>query len=540
VNKVDYIIVGAGSAGCILANRLSADPRNQVLLIEAGQRDRNPLIHMPKGFGRTLQNPKLNWYFMSEPDACTGGKAEVWLRGRTLGGSSAVNGMLYVRGQPQDYDGWQAAGLEGWGWSDIAPCFKAIETHALGASELRGGEGPVHISLPTSTDPVCEAAIGAGVQMGLPRRSDLNGLDQEGVGYLQWTIGGGRRASAATAFLHPVRRRRNLHIVTDTVVERVLFEGTRAVGVRGRRDGTTQDFFASREVILSAGTIQSPCLLQASGIGSADHLQSIGVKVIAHNAGVGENLREHRAFVLQYRLRNTQGHNREYRGWRLFANALRYFVGRSGILAAGVHDAGGFFKTRPGCERADAQILMTPFSMELNSLQKESGIEFEREPGMQFIACPLRPESRGSIRIRSADPTAAPIIRPNYLATEDDRRIAIDAFKYVRRYARQDALKRYLHTETSPGPGVESDEQILDFINRNGLCGYHAVGTCRMGRDADSVLDNRLRVRGVQSLRVVDCSIMPTQVSGNTNGPAMALAWRAAAILLEDARHPVH
>jgi choline dehydrogenase-like flavoprotein len=533
--KVDYIIVGAGSAGCVLANRLSADPRTQVLLIEAGPPDRHPFIHMPKGLGRTLKNPKLTWCFMSEPDMCTAGKAEAWVRGKMLGGSSAVNGMLYVRGQPQDYDHWQSLGAQGWGWQDIAPCFKAMEAHVLGANELRGADGPLSISMPSNKESVCEAAIAAGREMGLPVRNDSNGLDQEGVGYLQWTIGRGRRASAATAFLDPIRRRKNLRIVTDTLVERVLFEGTRAVGVRSRKGGAVQDFFAGREVILAAGAIQSPCLLQLSGVGPADYLKSIGVTVVGDNPNVGANLLEHRPFPLQYRLRNAMGYNREHRGWRLAFNGLRYYLNRSGIMAAGFHDTAAFFKSTPGAERADAQVLMTPFSLALNLIQGGEGVQFEREPGMQFLACQMRPESQGSIRIRSAAANATPIIKPNYLATQGDRRIAIDTFRYVRRLAQQEALKPYLCGETTPGRNIHSDDEIIDFINRDGLCGYHAVGTCRMGEDRGSVLDSKLRVRGVQALRVVDCSIMPTMVSGNTNGPTMALAWRASQLIAADA-----
>ena len=529
--EFDYVVVGAGSAGCVLANRLSADGRHSVLLLEAGPKDNNLWIHVPLGYGKLFKEKTVNWMYQTEPEPGLDGRTIFQPRGKVLGGSSSINGLLYVRGQHEDYDRWRQHGNSGWGFDDVLPYFKKAENQERGADDFHGAGGPLPVSDLVHADPLSAAFIAAAAETGIPVNPDFNGASQEGTGFFQTTTRRGRRASTAVAYLRPARGRGNLRVETSALAQRILFDGRRADTIEFRQAGVLRTARARKEILVSGGAYNSPQLLQLSGVGPAELLRQHGIDVVLDAPGVGHDLQDH--MQVRVVMRCTQSItlndivNSPVR--RILAGA-RYAAFRKGQLTIAAGTSGAFFKTSPRLATPDIQIHFLPFSTD------KMGERLHSFSGFSASVCQLRPESRGSLRIRSADPTAAPEIRINYLSTEVDRTANVEGLKVLRRILQAPALGPYVVEEVDPGAKVSTDEELLNYCRARGSTIYHPTSTCRMGSDPLAVVDQRLRVRGLEGLRVVDGSIMPDLVSGNTNAAIIMIAEKASDMILEDAR----
>jgi choline dehydrogenase len=529
--EFDYVIVGAGSAGCVLANRLSADGKHSVLLLEAGPKDSHIWIHIPLGYGRLFKEKTVNWMYQTEPEPGLNGRAVFQPRGRVLGGSSSINGLLYVRGQHEDYDRWRQHGNLGWGFDDILPYFKKAEHQSRGADDFHGVDGPLPVSDLSHADPLSAAFIAAAAETGIPKNPDFNGATQEGAGFFQTTTRYGRRASTAVSYLRPARDRNNLHVETSALAQRILFEGRRAVAVEYRQAGSLRTARARREILVSGGAYNSPQLLQLSGIGPAELLRKHGIDVVLDAPGVGNDLQDHMQVRVVMRCTKPITLNDVVNSpVRKVMAGLRYAAFRTGPLSIAAGTSGAFFKTNPRLVTPDIQIHFLPFSTD------KMGEKLHSFSGFSASVCQLRPESRGSLRIRSADPAAAPEIRINYLAAEADRTANVEGLKILRRILQAPALRAFVTEEVDPGIKVSTDEDLLAFCRLRGSTVYHPTSTCRMGNDPLAVVDQRLRLRGIQGLRVVDASIMPDLVSGNTNAAVIMIAEKASDMILQDAR----
>ncbi len=529
----DYIIVGAGSAGCILANRLTEDGKSKVCLLEAGPPDWNPYLHIPAGFIKTLTDPKVNWLYEAEPSYWTAGRSIGVPRGKTLGGSSSINGHIYNRGQRMDFDGWAQRGNKGWGYADVLPYFKRCEQKiGNGDDFFRGREGNLSVTDLDYQHPLCEAFMRGAEEVGIPRNSDYNGMDQAGVSYVQRTVRSRRRVSTARAFLKPARGRPNLVVKTRAHATRLILEDKRAVGVeftKGGRGGALTEVRATREVIVSGGAINSPQLLQLSGIGSGDLLHELGIPVIHELRGVGENLRDHYAPRFAVKVKGIETLNERAKGIRLVGEIAKYLAGGKSIVNLSPSMVYGFWHTDPSIKSNDLQFIFTPASYKLGV----HGL-LDDHPGFTIAAWQHRPESLGYVRARSNDPFEAPAIQPNYLDAEEDRQVVVGAMKLARRLIHTEALKPFVDVESYPGDHVQSDEELLEAARHFGNTTFHVMGTCRMAPSSDptSVVDDQLRVRGIEGLRVIDASVMPTMLSANLNAGTMMIAEKGADLIL--------
>jgi choline dehydrogenase len=530
-SEFDYVIVGAGSAGCVLANRLSADGKNSVLLLEAGPRDTNLWIHVPLGYGRLFKEKTVNWMYQTEPEPGLDGRSVFQPRGKVLGGSSSINGLLYIRGQHEDYDRWRQHGNNGWGFDDVLPYFKKAEDQRRGADDFHGVGGPLPVCDLGHPDPVSAAFITAAAESGLPVNPDFNGASQEGAGFFQTTTRHGRRASAAVAYLRSARGRSNLRVETSALAQRIVFNERRADAVEYRQAGALKTARARKEVLVSGGAFNSPQLLQLSGIGPAELLRKHGIDVVLDAPGVGHDLQDHLQVRVVMRCSQPITLNDIVNSpVRKILTGLRYVAFRTGPLTIAAGTSGAFFKTNPRLATPDIQVHFLPFSTD------KMGEKLHSFSGFSASVCQLRPESRGSLRIRSADPAAPPEIRVNYLSTETDRTANVEGLKILRKILQAPALSPYVAEEVDPGAKVVSDEALLSYCRARGSTIYHPTSTCRMGKDALAVVDQRLRLRGIDGLRVVDASVMPDLVSGNTNAAVIMIAEKASDMILEDAR----
>ncbi|MBS0642889.1 MAG: GMC family oxidoreductase N-terminal domain-containing protein [Acetobacteraceae bacterium] len=531
--QADYVIVGAGSAGCVLATRLTEDPSTRVILIEAGSKDHNPLIHVPAGFFKMLDHDKLTWKYRSEPDAGTNGRAIVYTRGRVVGGSSSINGLVYIRGQPEDYDHWAQQGNRGWSWDDCLPLFRAAENWEGRENAVRGKGGPLTTSN-MDRSPLCATVVEAGKQLGLEYQEDVNGIGHNSVntiGWCQQTRNGRRRASAARTYLAQALSRPNLQLITDTMVRRVVFEGKRAVGVEFARHGAIDRATATREVILSAGAIGSPHILQLSGVGDAEHLGEIGVSVVHELKGVGRNMQDHFQARISHPVEGLPTANEKSRGIPLAMEVLRWLATGKGILTYSPSLVAASVKVLESSATSDMQITFAPGSFKNGQIG-----ELEETPGVSAGAWQMRPLSRGYVKATSNRPEDMPLINPRYLSDETDRMALLGGLRFARKMFETPALAPYVQAESLPGKDVQTDDELLDYARRYGGTCYHASCTCMMGQHPLAVVDDQLRVHGMDGLRVIDASIMPAVTSNNTNAPTIMIAEKGAQMIRASAR----
>jgi choline dehydrogenase len=526
----DYIVVGAGSAGCVLANRLTASGRHRVLLLEAGGHDRHFWIHVPLGFAKLFNNATVNWRYKSEPEPELNNRQIIQPRGKVIGGSSSINGLLYIRGQHEDYDHWRQLGNAGWSFQDVLPYFKRAEDQERGADDLHGVGGPLSVSDVCEPHQLCEAFLDAAQQCGIPRTDDFNGPKQEGAGYFQLTAKKGRRWSTAAGYLRQARRRHNLKIELNALATKILFSGRRAIGIQYRQGETLCTAYADGEVILSGGAFNSPQLMQLSGIGPSDLLRSHGIEVIADVPGVGSDLQDHLQVRMQFRCGQPITANDVINDWRYrYGAGIRYMLTRKGLLSVGAGYAGAFFKTRPDLATPDVQIHFLIFSSET------AGANVHPFSGFMASVCQLRPDSRGFVRIKSADPATPPAIQPRYLTARNDVETIVAGLKQLREVMNRPVMRKLIAEERLPGDKIVTDADLLEYARNTGTTVYHPTSTCRMGPDPAAVVDERLRVRGFERLRVIDASIMPSLVSGNTNAAAVMIGEKGSDMVLQDA-----
>jgi len=527
----DYIIVGAGSAGCVLTNRLTASGKHHVLLLEAGPSDRHLWLHIPLGFGKLFSDRRFNWCYETEPQPGCHDRKVIAPRGRVLGGSSSINGLIYIRGQAEDFNVWRQLGNAGWSFDEVLPYFRKAEDNERGADEFHGIGGPLAVSDLCDRHPLAEAYVEAALQCGYPRNNDFNGSVQEGAGYYQTTMRNGVRSSTAAGYLKPARRRANLKVVSQALATRIVFDGRRATGIEYLAGNEKRSASANAEVIVAGGTFNSPQLLQLSGLGPASLLQSHGITVIADAPCVGDDLNDHISGRIMLRCKEPITLNDAVRSWTgKLVHGLHYLLRRRGYLAIPAVSAGCFLRAHPASATPDSQCSISLFSAQT------IGGDLHAFPGVTGNCVLLRPESRGYVRIKSSDPREAPAINPNYLATQKDRETIVAGVAAMRRIFQAPAMARYIAEEIEPGQRCDNDDDLLDFIRRRGSTTYHPVGTCRMGQDQKAVVDERLRVRGFTGLRVVDASIMPAVVSGNTNAAAIMIGEKGADMILDDAK----